>query len=303
MATVSDSVRRARPLLGTFVEITVEAARRREIDAAIDAAFEAVARAHELMSFHEPESDIGRLNREAGQRPVAVDAWTFEVLEAAVEMHRRSNGRFDVTVAPDLQALGLLPSVEGNFPAARGLASTGAIELLPNRTVRFRSAGVMVDLGGIAKGFAVDRAIEAMRGFDVSGGLVNAGGDLRAFGKGARTVDVRDPRNPHRSICRIEIEEKALASTARRFDLIDGTTSGTSAVIDPSTGNPAAGIDGATVRAGSCMIADALTKVAMISGTGIEALLQHYDASALLVAGDGDIQVSPNWNGAVHLAA
>src|ERR1700730_1507068 len=109
MATASDKQRRARPLLGTFVEIEVAGAVKSEMNAAIDAAFEAVASVHRLMSFHEPGSDVSRLNREASVRPVSVHAWTYRVLEAAVEMHRRSNGMFDIAVAPTLQAMGRLP--------------------------------------------------------------------------------------------------------------------------------------------------------------------------------------------------
>src|SRR6266851_4389408 len=98
MATVSDRVRRARPLLGTFVEIEVAGAARSEMDAAVNAAFEAVANVHRLMSFHEADSDVSRLNREAWLRPTKVEAWTYEVLEAAAELHRRSNGVFDIAV-------------------------------------------------------------------------------------------------------------------------------------------------------------------------------------------------------------
>ena len=87
MATASADIRRARPLLGTFVEIEVAAGSRSM--AAIDAAFEAVALVHRLMSFHEQGSDISRLNREACHRPTAVHPWTFRVLEMAVEMHKR----------------------------------------------------------------------------------------------------------------------------------------------------------------------------------------------------------------------
>jgi FAD:protein FMN transferase len=110
MAIASDSIRRARPLLGTFVEIEVAGAAKSDKNAAIDAAFDAISLVHRLMSFHEPESDVSRFNREARVRPTQVHAWTFQVLEAAIEMHRRSSGVFDVAVAPALQAMGLLPS-------------------------------------------------------------------------------------------------------------------------------------------------------------------------------------------------
>jgi thiamine biosynthesis lipoprotein len=303
MAIAPDSIRRARPLLGTFVEIEVAGVAKSEMNAAIDAAFDAISLVHRLMSFHEPESDVSRLNREAGVTPTRVHAWTFQVLEAAMEMHRRSGGVFDIAVAPALQAMGLLPSLNVDPTIVPGMRFTDAIELLPESMVRLRPAGVAVDLGGIAKGFAVDLAVDALRGLDVSSGLVNAGGDLRAFGQEPHAVYVRDPRDPSRSIGCIEVVDEALASTARRFDLVGGGYPGSSAIIDPSTLRPPGLIDGVTVRAPSCMIADALTKIVMISGTGAVDLLEQYAASALLISADGDIQITSDWHHAVHLAA
>lgn len=302
MAIAPDSIRRARPLLGTFVEIDVADSAGRDPTAAIDAAFEAVALVHRLMSFHEPDSDVSRLNREAGNAPTRVHAWTYRVLEAAVEMHRRSNGIFDVTIVPALQALGLLPAQKDSLVVAPETRSADVIELLPDNMVRFRSAGVMIDLGGVAKGFAVDRGVDALRRLGISNGLVNAGGDLRAFGA-PRTIHVRHPRDPGRSIGHVTVADEALASTARRVDLFEGGVPGTSAIIDPSTLKPAGWLDGVTVRAPSCMVADALTKTVMISGTDASELLEHYGASALLVSIDGGIQITSDWRHAVHLAA
>src|ERR1700730_11382715 len=165
MAIASDRVRRARPLLGTFVEIEVAGAAHPKMAAAIDAAFAAVARVHALMSFHDGDSDVSRLNREAWLRPIEVHAWTFEVLEAAVEMNSRSNSIFDVAVAPALQATGLLPHVNDDPPRPAQARSFDAIELLDGRAVRFRHRDVRIDLGGIAKGFAVDRALRVRPGF------------------------------------------------------------------------------------------------------------------------------------------
>src|SRR6202035_4754068 len=117
MEPASASIRRARPLLGTFVEIAVAGAAPSDADCAIAAGFAAAARVHRLMSFHEPESDVSRLNREASGQAVAVDPWAFGVLETALDLNRRSNGAFEIAVAPALQALGLLPTVPGSRPA------------------------------------------------------------------------------------------------------------------------------------------------------------------------------------------
>jgi thiamine biosynthesis lipoprotein len=302
MAIVSDKVRRARPLLGTFVEIEAAGAAKSEMNAAVDAAFEAVAGAHRLMSFHEPDSDVSRLNREACLRPTRVHAWTFQVLEAAVEMHRRSKGIFDIAVAPTLQAMALLPRRNDDPAIATEARSFDAIELLEGQTVRFRQADVRIDLGGIAKGFAVDRALEVLRRFNVPSGVVNAGGDLAAFGD-TQTIHVRNPRDPRRLICRVEVTDEGLASTARRFDPFQSAETTGSAIIDPGTRKPTHAIDGTTVRAPSCMVADALTKIVMISGTDASELLEHYCASALLISTDGDVQITPDWHHAVYRAA
>src|SRR5690348_1464760 len=109
MAADSNSARRARPLLGTFVEIEAAGPAQAKVIDAIDAAFDAVSTVHRLMSFHEEGSDVSRLNREAFERPIKVHPWTFDVLKMSVELHRRSGGLFNVAVAPILQARGLLP--------------------------------------------------------------------------------------------------------------------------------------------------------------------------------------------------
>jgi thiamine biosynthesis lipoprotein len=318
-------IRRSRPLLGTFVEIAVAPAPGE--DAAIEAAFAAVAMVHRLMSFHEPDSDVSRLNRDAAAGPVSVHDWTYEVLNIALNVHRRSGGVFDVTVAPALQKLGLLPRVEtdrtspspfsgrvgvGQAPR-NGLAERphpalpeageGNIHLLSDNRVRFAHRDVTIDLGGIAKGFAVDRAVEALCRHGIAAGQVNAGGDLSAFGPRARAVDIRDPRRPEQPMCRIELDNAALASSAGRFDPMRANAASGSAVIDPVTALPAQAVLGATVCAPSCVIADALTKIVMNAGEAAAPVLEHYGASALFVSARGDLHVTADWKNEVRLAA
>jgi thiamine biosynthesis lipoprotein len=289
-------------LLGTFVEIEAEAGSGADLDAAIDAAFNEVAEVHRLMSFHAPDSDVSRLNCEAHIQPVVVHDWTYQVLQAAIELNRRSGGVFDVAVAPVLQAKGLLPRLVAQAAVA-GAPPRDGLELLAGRAVRFGSPDVRIDVGGIAKGFAVDRARAALGRFGVTGGIVNAGGDLVAFGNAPQTVHVRDPRDPRRLICSIALAGEALASTARRFDPFQSGGTDETAVIDPAKSSPATAFAGVTVRAPSCMIADALTKVVMIMGADAGELLAHYGAGALLVSPGGDVQVTPNLSGSINRAA
>ena len=294
----SASIRRARPLLGTFVEITVAGTSRHDLDAAAEAAFAAVAKVHRLMSFHEPTSDVGRLNREAATRAVAVDAWTWDVIAAAVDLNRRSNGVFDIAVAPVLQELGLLPPPDAGLALGEQPAPRDAIEMLAGHRIRFRHPATRIDLGGIAKGFAVDRAIAVLRSHGVTSALVNAGGDLAAFGPTAWSIQIRDPRDPRETIGLVDIRDEALASTGGGFDPFDSPLVAMTAVIDPRAGAPARTIAGATVRAPSATLADALTKIVMIDGEAAAALLDHFHASALMVRHDGDIRVTSCWQAA-----
>src|SRR5258706_9182134 len=92
-----DSIRRARPLLGTFVEIFASGASAAELEAAVEAAFGAIAEVHRLMSFHDADSDVSRLNRETSATAIEVHPTTFKVLETAIEVHHPSEGLFDIT--------------------------------------------------------------------------------------------------------------------------------------------------------------------------------------------------------------
>ena len=301
---ISDSVRRTQPLLGTFVEIVAAGAERDALQRAIDEAFAAVAQVHRLMSFHDPHSDVSRLNREAFAGVVPVHAWTYQVLETAIDLNRESSGVFDVTVAPLLQQHGLLP--RGDSDAALAVERTtasGALELLGDRHVRYRHPGIAIDLGGIAKGFAADRALDVLRGRGLGRALVNAGGDLAAFGPEPELVHIRHPASPGQVLASAAIANAALASSGRTFDLLQLSAAGDCAVFDPVAQRPVRRIIGATVRAPSCMVADALTKVVMIAGEGAESLLRRYRASAFFVLESGDVWITPDWQDAVRLAA
>jgi FAD:protein FMN transferase len=315
MAAAPVSIRRARPLLGTFVEIAVAGETLDAAEAAVEAAFVAIATVHRLMSFHEAESDVSRLNRGAALGAVRVHDWTRQVLEAAGDLHRRSGGMFDIAVAPALQRLGLLPGAAPSprLPSGHLRLSTSGkseqngvhdrIQLLPENQVSLADPSVKIDLGGIAKGFAVDRAVEVLLGHGITQGLVNAGGDLRVFGPRSDAVDIRDPRQPDRALYRVALCNATLASSAGRFDPVCSPHALDCAVIDPATAMPVQSIIGATVCAASCMIADALTKVVMNAGEGAAAILEHYGASALFVSARGHVHITADWKNEVHLAA
>lgn len=301
---MQSSVRRARPLLGTFVEISVADVPGQKADAVIDEAFDAIAKVHRLMSFHDAASDVSRLNREASTHAVKVHPWTLKVLQTALELRDRSSSVFDISVAPTLQELGLLPDHTGRGSTTSiGAQNAREFEVLHDRHIRFRDAGVRIDLGGIAKGFAVDQATEILQSRGIASGIVNAGGDLAAFGPNAHQVYIRNPNAPNGPMCPVRLSNEALASTGPRHDPFCSFNTLGCAVIDPRSRTQVQRIGAATVRARSCMIADALTKVAMVAGESAADTIRCYGASALLVYVNGDVLVSPNWEGSGSLAA
>jgi|SRR5579863_1992653 len=147
------------------------------------------------MSFHDGASDVSRLNREATDRPVVVDPRTFEVLRWARAIAECSNGCFDIPVAAELVEWGLLPSPAGASRRPEG--SWHDIELLTEGRVSFHKP-LWIDLGGIAKGYVVDRATERLRDCGAVQVVVNAGGDMRGHGAHAERLGLQleVPANP-----------------------------------------------------------------------------------------------------------
>lgn len=302
MEKTANSVIRARPLLGTLVEITARGADAGQLERAIDAAFAVIERVHRLMSYHEPQSDVSRLNRANAGTPVVIHQWTVSVLRASIDMQRRSKGFFNIAVGAALERLGLLPPANGPSAHASAVGQC-PVELFPRNCARLLMPGYTIDLGGIAKGFAVDQAVATLRVSGVLGGVVNAGGDLFVFGPDERAVAIRDPRNPARLMTHTKLRQAGLASTASSFDPVTPDQPSHCSIIDPRSGEPVRTISGATVRAPSCMIADALTKVIMICGTDASEVLEHYRASGLFMTNNGDVLATADWEDVHTLAA
>ena len=256
-------LQRARPLLGTLVEIRVSGADGKALAGAIDSAFRAVARVHALMSYHRARSDVGRINRLAWRTPVRVHPWTYVVLREAQRVAQASGGLFDVSVARDLVARRMLPALPGaRVPTCS--ASFRDIRLLPGFRVRFVRP-LLLDLGGIAKGFAVDRAVERLRAAGVRNGVVNAGGDLRCFGPRIERVHVRHPADPTVLLPLAELREGAVATSAAYFTRRRLAGREVSAQVHPRRPRYVPS-DSVSVAAARCITADAWTKVLLLGG-------------------------------------
>ncbi len=245
---------------------------------AIHRAFKAVERVHHLMSFHNETSDVSRINRLAFKEPVSIHPSTYEVLKTAQEIFAKTNGLFDCTIAPLLVRWKYLPRFSRNNPSGNFLD----VQLLPQHQVKFKKS-VMIDLGGIAKGFAVDQAVKELRKQGVSYGSVNAGGDLRIFGNRKQSIYVRDIQNPGKILRLGFARQIAFATSAHYFSQKQWRGKQVSAIVNPKDHSPCLTPESISVFAPSCMIADALTKAVMLEGNPEAAFLKKFSARAILL--------------------
>jgi FAD:protein FMN transferase len=246
-----------RPMLGTFVEMRVEGLRERDALIAIDAAFAEVATIHRLMSFHELDSNLSCVHAAKVGTVVAVDPRTFEVIAFAKHVAAISDGCFDPTIAAHQVYCGALPRPQSPFDPDLN-ATWSDIELLDGDHIRLQKP-LWIDLGGIAKGYAVDRAIAILQSADATQICVNAGGDLRIVGERSETVQLRNA-NGTTGYHAVEIGDAALASS-----------------VDPTS------LRSASVVARECIIADALTKVVLYGNADIaQKTLAHFGAQACI---------------------
>jgi thiamine biosynthesis lipoprotein len=267
--------RRARPLLGTLVEVRAQGASATAFDVAADAAFDAVAQVHALMSFHEPGSDLRRIARARAGERLAVHPHTAAVLARAQRWARVSGGAFDAGCAPRAVAQGWLPEPGDGAPPG-ALPFEDALEVDGNDVVVH--APVWLDFGGIAKGYAVDLAVAKLRRAGMRTGAVNAGGDLRVFGTLEETVLVRSPFDASELWPVAALRDSACATSASGEVV---------ARVPAARGQPAP--RSVTVLAPTACAADALTKIVWQQGELASALLRKARARALVVRADGSV--------------
>jgi thiamine biosynthesis lipoprotein len=280
-------IRRCRPLLGTFVEITARGRDERLLVRGIEGGFEAIERVNRLMSFHNPLSDVSRMNRDAFPKGVIVHPWTWQVMKASKRFAEESLGTFDITVAPWLTKWNYLPRRRYQFSPT---ASSRDVFLRRNYEVFFRRE-LIVDLGGIAKGFAVDRAVDALKENGIGCGLVNAGGDLRTFGPASQFIHLRQPTDPICVAGAVRLRERAMATSGIYFERRKYRGKYVGPLLDGRTGQSGRKLISVSVAAAECMAADALTKVVFALREKAAGLLAQYRADALLLERDG----APSW--------
>ncbi|MFC1699793.1 FAD:protein FMN transferase [Candidatus Omnitrophota bacterium] len=291
-------VTQRRVLLGTVVEITVadKDKSRQLIDQAIKGAFSEIERVENLLSRFKSQSEISQINTKGEFEPVQVSPETIALIESSVEFSRQTNGAFDITILPLAQAWGFNQKekdLPGQLLLQQARSKVGykniKIDSL-SQSVYLAHPGMKLDLGAIAKGYAVDQAVAVLKAADIDNALVNAGGDIYALGRPEKSrkwqVAVQHPRKKNVQLTVLEIENMAVATSGDYENFIEYSGERFGHIIDPKTGaSSAAGPLSVTVLSPDCLQADALaTSIFLLSPDQGLKLVAELDNTEVLIA-------------------
>lgn len=309
-----DIVTLTYPAMGTQVAFTAWTTEPERARGAFQAAILEFRRLESLHSNWIPKSDVSRLNARAGEAPVAVSSETLELLVEAQRMALLTKGKFDIGFGAladlwrfDHDQDNRVPdpkTVEARLP----LVDVSRLVLDEARGTAFLpEPGMKIHVGGIGKGFAVDRAAEILRRRGLRDFMIQAGGDLYAAGRrGDRPwrVGIRDPRGPPTRIFAFaDVEDRTFSTSGdyERFFVKDGERY--HHIIDPDTGQPARGARSVTVLAPSAVLADALSTGVFVLGPdeGLELVESLEGVGAVIVDAENRVLVSRRLEGKVRL--
>jgi thiamine biosynthesis lipoprotein len=281
----------AREAMHTRFELVLHGPDPIRLRAAGEEALDEIERLDARLSLFRPTSEIAHLNARAAREPVRVSSPTFALLEQATRLHAETGGAFDPTLAPLLACWGLLGQNDGQVPTeaelatARAVCGMGLVELDPrNRTVRFAREGVMLDLGAIGKGHAVDEAITLLREAGVASALLHAG-TSSIYGLGAPPdadawrIEIPGPPTaagqPRTALATVELRDTSLGVSAvwGKSFVQSGATYGH--VLDPRTGRPVVRAGVAAVSLPHANESDAFSTALLTLGMAGLPLLQR----------------------------
>ncbi|MGZ5156610.1 MAG: FAD:protein FMN transferase [Caldimonas sp.] len=302
-ATDAGWIKREEAIMGTAIGVELWSDDRAAGIAAIDSVMAEMHRIDRAMSPHKPDSELSRINREAGAALVPLSEEMASLLARAESFARLSGGAFDITYAAVGQLYDYRERVRPSDEAiARARQSVGWRHLVLDRqarTVRFARPGMRIDLGGFAKGHAVDNAARLLRARGIAHAMVSAGGDSRVIGdrRGRPwTIGIRDPRRASGELVAVLPLEDVSISTSgdyERFFVEGGERF--HHLIDPATGRSPGGVRSVTVLAEDGLTSEALSKTVFVLGVekGLALIASQPGVDAVVVDANGALHYSP----------
>jgi FAD:protein FMN transferase len=292
---------RTDAIMGTriYVEVWTDDAAKGE--AAIDAVMAEMRRIDELMSHYKPESQLSLINARAAQEPVQVDPELFDLIKLSTHYSEITEGAFDITYA----SVGHLydyphhvrPTEEQIKAALPGVNWRNMLLDPVNHTVRFEHPGMRIDLGGIGKGYAVDRCIAILQARGFQHALVTAGGDSRIIGDRMGrpwVIGIRNPDDKSKVVTRIPIVNSAMSTSGDYERYFDEGGVRYHHIIDPRTGHSASKVRSATILGPTATETDGMSKTAFVLGPekALEIINRMPQYDAIFVTPDGKILYS-----------
>ncbi len=292
--------------MGTYANVTLVTDDSAAVAPIAHIAQSVLARVDSLMSNWTTTSEVARLNRECAAGPVHVHPEVARVIATALDVWRGSEGTFDITVEPLVRAWGFIggpPHVPPDSVARAASRLVGAQQLRFDPvagTLQFERPGVKIDLGGIAKGYAVDVAAESLRAHGVHDALVDLTGNMFALGHPPTApgwrIGIRDPRDRLPYFARIQLSGEGISTSGKyeQFVAADGKTYGH--IMDPRTGRPAEGLLSVTLITPSAFTCDSWdTPMFVLGAEKAKALARrHSDFGAVLVT-PGSAGIDTAW--------
>jgi thiamine biosynthesis lipoprotein len=287
--------------MGTAIVVELWAEGRAQGEAAIDAVMAEMHRIDRAMSPHKPESELSRINREAGRQAVRLSAEMATLIDRAIEFSRWSDGAFDISYASvghlyDYRA-GIAPD---DAAVAEARQAIGWQQLMLDRaagTLRFGQPGMRIDLGGFAKGHAVDRSIAILRERGIAHAMVSAGGDSHLLGDHRGRpwmIAVRDPRREGGAAAVLPLQDVAVSTSGdyERFFIKGGVRH--HHLIDPRTGRSPSSVRSVTIVADDGLTSEALSKTVFVLGRerGLALIDSLPGVDAVVVDAEGQLHYS-----------
>jgi thiamine biosynthesis lipoprotein len=292
---------RTEAIMGTRIYVELWDENAAHGDAAIDAVMAEMTRIDNLMSHYKPESQLSQINARAGQEPVQVDPELFDLIKLSTHYSQITEGAFDITYA----SVGYLYDfphhvhpTEAQIKAALPAVNWRNMLLdAEHHTVRFEHAGMRIDLGGIGKGYAVDRGIAILQARGVQHAVVTAGGDSRIIGDRMGRpwlVGIRNPDDKNQVVTRIPLVNSAMSTSGDYERFFDEGGVRYHHIIDPRTGHSASKVRSATILGPTATQTDGMSKTAFVLGPekALEIINRMPEYDAIFVTPDGRILYS-----------
>jgi thiamine biosynthesis lipoprotein len=314
-AGTSEIISRSRPMLHTFVEIK---AWGDNAEKAIEEAFSEMERVNSLLNNYDPNSEVSRINQNAGGRAVEISPETMDALKHAVRFCDMTGGALDITIGPLLRLWGFgtddvgLSTAEPDADAirrAKSLVDYRALELVERttadgtikRTARLVKKGMWIDVGSFSKGFVADKAIAILKKRGIHNALVIAGGTVCALGQkpdgSVWQVGVQHPRKPGGLMSVVSLKDKSISTSGDYEIYYEKKGKRRTHIIDPRTGAPVPRLQSASVIASDGMTSDGLDTGLFVLGPekAIALINSLKGVEALIVSEGGNVTCSDGW--------